>query len=202
MKRAPLERPTDYYDENLKSLDDELCSLLKKRKDLSNNNPGFPPSEYISNWAKKYGFYEDFLHSFFSSLRMEEHFRPRVEPEGYRRQIPFFQSFEQDEYLYSVTVIQQYQNASVVNFHVDWDGTKDSPENRRKHRSFELFLGDDYDCRNGNGRGSNGHFSHTFIVSPPLPDDLSEIEFVFKEYTTPLNEHPTGLEMVFSARSK
>lgn len=36
---------SDYYDQKLLPLDDQLCELLKQRKELSNNNPGVPPIE-------------------------------------------------------------------------------------------------------------------------------------------------------------
>lgn len=45
------------------------------------------------------------------------------------------------------------------------------------------------------GGGSQGHTSFTFIVSPPLSDDLSELKLVFKEYKTPFKK-PTGFEFI------
>lgn len=34
--------PTNYYCEELVPVDEQICGLLAKRKELSNNNPGFP----------------------------------------------------------------------------------------------------------------------------------------------------------------
>lgn len=47
----PFEPPTGYYDERLITIDEQICSLLKQRKDISDNNPGFPSDDVISNWA-------------------------------------------------------------------------------------------------------------------------------------------------------
>lgn len=69
---------SDYYDQKLLPLDDQLCELLKQRKELSNNNPGVPPIESISNWAEKYGVYEDLLNSLFGLLRMRKSFGHRL----------------------------------------------------------------------------------------------------------------------------
>jgi len=41
------------------------------------------------------------------------------------------------------------------------------------------------------GSGGEGHFHYNFIVSPPLPDDISGIELVFKE-TNPFSEEKSG----------
>lgn len=195
MKRLPFERPTNYYDERLLSIDEQICSLIKQRKEISNNNPGFPPPEYISNWAKSFDLYEDLLNSLFGSLINDEHFRPYVEPKGFIKHLPVLKAVEKGEYVYSVTFFRQYENASVVYLNIDWDETADSLEDRHFHNYLDLFLGESYDCRMGGGGGSTGHYTHTYIVSPPLPDDLSGLDFIFREYKRPFDD-PTGLEIV------
>ena len=47
MKRMSFEQPTDHYDEKVFSIDEQLCALLKQRKEISNNDPGFPPRKNI-----------------------------------------------------------------------------------------------------------------------------------------------------------
>lgn len=84
-----FEHPTDHYDERLSSIDEKICSLLKERKELSNGNPGFPPDEAISNWAKQNGLYPDYLNSLFSSMMDEDEFKPRVEPTKFKNIYPF-----------------------------------------------------------------------------------------------------------------
>lgn len=88
MKRMPFERPAEHYDERLLSIDEKICSLLKQRKELS-DNPGYPRLEVISDWAEKYGLYEDYLRSLFGLLENDEHFRPQVEPVNFQKYIPF-----------------------------------------------------------------------------------------------------------------
>lgn len=175
LKRMPFEPPTDYYDERLIKVDEQICSLLKQRKDISNNNPGFPPNDVISKWALKYNLYEDYLSTLFGSLRIDDFFKPRIEPTGFRKHIVVLKSIVKDDYVYSVTVIRQYENASVIQLHIDWDEAKDLPMDLHHHNNFELFLGEQYDCRQDNAGGSTGHFTYNFIVSPPLPDDISKI---------------------------
>jgi len=196
MKRNP--RPTDHYDKQLLHIDEQICALLRQRKNLS-NNPGIPSDDVISNWAAKYGFDEEYLYQLFGIMRYEELFKSRIEPTRFRKHIPVLKSIEIDERFYSVTVIRQYENASVVQLHIDWDEPDDSPidlHNRLHKNIFELFIGEQYDCRNDGSRGSKGHYAHNFIVSPPLPDDISRIDLVFKEYSDAFKEKPTGLEIV------
>lgn len=56
MKRMSFEPPTDHYDEQIEAIDEQICNLIKQWKDLSNNNPGFPTKQLITNWAKEYNF--------------------------------------------------------------------------------------------------------------------------------------------------
>jgi hypothetical protein len=198
MKRRPFERPVDHYDKRLFQIDEKICALLKQRKDLSNSNPGFPPDDSISNWATKYELYEEYLQTLFGTMRMENFFKTRIEPTGFRKHIPVLKTIEMDEQMYTVTVIRQYENASVIQLHVDSEDINDSPTDllhKRHHHTFELFLGEKYDCRTDRAGGSTGHFTYNFIVSPPLPDHISGLDLVFKEYNDHFQEDPTGLEI-------
>lgn len=81
----PFERPTDHYDERIFHIDEQICELLQRPKAISDNNPGYPPFEYIENWANSFGLYEDYLKAIFGTLRSEEHYKPMVEPAGFRK---------------------------------------------------------------------------------------------------------------------
>lgn len=197
MKRISFERPTEHYDERIFNIDEQICALINQRKEISGNNPGFPPFGYISKWASSFGLYEDYLKAVFGTLRSEEHFKPMIEPSGFRRHIPVLKSIEKDEHFYSVTSLRQYSNASVITFSIDWDMTTDISSNTHKHSHFELCLGEKYDCRMTNGGGTSGHSSYNYVVSPPLSDDISGIELVFKEYSDPFKNRSTGIEIVF-----
>lgn len=186
MERMPFERPTKHYAEGIKDIDEKICELINKRKEISKNNPGYPPFEYIAKWAEKFNLYEDFLKSLFGSFMNEKMYKPLIKPEGFRKNLPALKYIEVDKRLFSVTCICQYFNASVVNFNVDWDGTDEVLEaSSRKYTSFKMFIDDKHDCQMLNGTGSRGCFHYNFVVSPALPDDFSGIEVVFKEY-----EHP------------
>jgi len=197
MKRVPFEPPSDHYDERIEAIDEEICQLIKRRKDVSNNNPGFPNKRLIKCWSKKYNFYEDFLNSIFSSFLHEEMYKPVVEPKEFLRNIPILKSVEKDDTFYSVTFIRQFKNASVVHLNIDRNITHEMDDwHHREHTYFELSIqreGAHHDCRNEGGGGSRGNETFTFIVSPALPDDISRFNLVFTEYKIPFQKH-TGFE--------
>ncbi|MFC7681031.1 hypothetical protein [Paenibacillus sp. GCM10028914] len=201
MKRMPFTPPTAYYDERIKDIDEQLCSLIKRRKETSNENPGFPNEQFIKQWASKYSLYEDLLNSFFSLFLNEQLFKPQIEPKGFRRNIPVLKSFEQDEVFYSVTFVRQFENASVVHFNIDQviadDDLGRGLNEHKAHTFYELSIKGQsiqYDCRLEYGGGCGGHTSSSFIVSPALPDDLTNVRFYFTEYKESLK--PTGFEII------
>jgi hypothetical protein len=65
LKRMPFEPPTQHYNQEIEAIDEQICHLIRLRKELSNNDPGFPTKDLIAEWSSKYGFYEDFLNSVF-----------------------------------------------------------------------------------------------------------------------------------------
>ncbi|NRY62396.1 hypothetical protein [Clostridium beijerinckii] len=188
MELIPFKRPTDHYEEEIGGIDEQICELIRKRKDISNNNPGYPPFEYISKWAEKFNLYENQLKSVFSSLWNESSYKPVVEPDGFRKNLQILKIIEKDDSLFYVTFIRQYSNASLINFNIDRNDISDSSNCKSKHSSFELFIGEEYNCRMKSGCGSGEHYCYNFVVSPALPDDVSGIDLTFIEYEIPLME--------------
>jgi len=198
MKRLPFERPTDYYDVRVRSIDEQICELLQRRKEISSGNPGFPYDEDIESWSKEFGIYEEFLRALFGYLRSEEQFRSRVEPDVFKKHVSVLKTIEKQGKMFTMTHIRQYDNASVVLLHVDLVPSQEDEQTpyRHHHGFLELYIGDHFDCRSAGGGGSHHHHTSEFVVSPPLPDNLAGICFVFREKKSP-NGDPTGLEIQF-----
>jgi len=197
MKRMSFVRPTEHYDERIMEIDEEICSLIQQRKIVSDHNPGFPTFELISKWSATYGVHEDFLKTLFGSMLSEEHFRPMVEPAGFRKYIAVLKSVERGGRFYTLTSIRQYTNASVLVLSIDWDEEPELQVNAREHNHFELFIGEPYDCRMIGGGSRSGSASYNYVISPPLPDDISGIEFKFSASSL-FKKIDAGEEIVFN----
>lgn len=183
MIRMAINRPTTYYDEGVKHIDENICELIMKRKGSSSNNPGVPSFELIASWADKFKLNEELLKSLFISLWNEDKYKQIVNPEGFKRNILVVKSTQVENRIFSVVTIRQYSNSSIVDLNIDnlmWEMECEITE-RKPHTQFELFINENYNCIMLNGTGGNGHFHYNFIVSPALPDDLSGIELIFKE---------------------
>jgi len=61
--RMPFQPPTEYYCELLAPIDEQICALIAKRKEISKDNPGFTQPNLIAAWSQQYGLNEDWLRS-------------------------------------------------------------------------------------------------------------------------------------------
>ncbi len=167
--------PTDYYCEEISAVDEQICSLIAKRKEISNNNPGFPPLETITAWCQAYDLNEQIVYGIFHSLYHAADFIEFIEPVGFLKFIPILKTVEENRVLYSITHMKQYSNASVV--FVEVENKELEPNINFGHTMLELTISSDYKCRMSGGCGYQTGALHSFIITPPLPDDVSGISF-------------------------
>ncbi|WP_445486627.1 hypothetical protein [Niallia sp. 03133] len=187
----------DYYDERLLSIDDEICALLKKRKEIGGKQSSMPPARFINIWAEQYDSHQHFLNIFFGLIRREEQLRLPIKPKGYSKHIPVLKSVEIEEVMYTITHILQYENVSVLHFNQDTYNANTVLDGQNPLMNFELMINQRYDCQIVHGTGTDGHRCYTFNITPPLPEDLSGLTFIFKEYSNHLKEAETGLNILF-----
>ncbi|KGK89647.1 hypothetical protein DP73_09825 [Desulfosporosinus sp. HMP52] len=188
MKYGSFDAPTDYYCEHLTGIDEQICELLAKRKELSNNKPGFPGMELINAWCERYALNKPMLLSLFGIMYNEPIpvLQEQIEPDEFLRFVPILKSVQLDDFFYAVTYMKQYKNASVVSVEIELDSIEENV--RIGHAGLELFISPDYQCRPSRGGGDNKGMQHSFIVTPSLPDDVTNMEF--KLTVRPHNYHP------------
>lgn len=179
------------YEKNNIFIGEQLCDSLKNCLEIYEKNPHCSFSNYLSDWSLKYNLYNNFLKAIFETLEEYKSFKPTVKPKEFKKHIPVLKSIEKDEYFYFIPFIQQYTNASIINFNINW-----VPQDiNQEVLYFELFIEEKYECRLYNASNDIGYCSLNYLVTPPLPEDFSETELVFKEYLTPFKHKPTGLEL-------
>lgn len=181
-------RARQQYNERVQTIDEKICQLIAQRKNMS-DQPGIPTEQLLHQWAKIFGFHEEFLVALFGILQAEDDFQPQIEPKGFVKMIPVLQSFTKDQLFYAITSIRQYQNASVLHVVVDHE-VLDEEEEPVVHTlmggDFMLRVkdleGTQYSCQNRGSGGFDGHTAFQFVITPPLPDKLEGIELhLFEE---------------------
>lgn len=184
MSSMNFEPPSDYYDERVASIDEKICELVKERKEHAEGNPGFPMQTFINEWAQKYDFSASFLNGVFSTLFFEEMHGPVIEPQNFIKNVSVMRTKEANDCFYSILWMRQFENASVVYLSVS-----ETEEVRMKFHTLTITGTDEeFNCLSEGGGGSDGNLIYTFIVTPALPEDVSNYQFVINESERPLKK--------------
>ncbi len=103
-----MEPPTDYYDEQLKTVDENIAASIATRQRLSNGKPGFPKPAYLEQWARQYEIPVSILHRIFFILFNWPVLRERVQPDRFERFIPIMAAEPRGNLLVLVPYARQY----------------------------------------------------------------------------------------------
>jgi hypothetical protein len=98
----PLNSPTEYYDEQVKGVDETIAASIATRHHLSNGRPGFPKIAYLEQWAQQYGIPISLLHQAFSALYHWGVLRDMVKPDRFERFVPVMAAQHQETLVVTV----------------------------------------------------------------------------------------------------
>ncbi len=167
MRIMPFRPPTEHYDERLRDIDEKISALVSERYAISEDNPGFPRTEYLNDWAQRYGMSVRLLQHLFAFLHRRPEFREPVNPDQFLRFVPVMAAKQQDGILVMIPYIRQYNNCSVVVVELEGAGLDGGIFH---HLEVNLSL-DGYEPTAHTGQSDASHASRNFIVTPPIPDD-------------------------------
>lgn len=162
-----LDPPTEYYDEHLKSLDESIVASIARREELSHANPGFPPTEYLEQWAHQYALPMVVLHRTFAWLYRWHQTPPQVSPDQFERFVPMMASVQQDDLLVSVPYLRTYNNCSILVVLLE------RPSGGLFHVDISLSI-DGRVCQPLRGAGSDLERRHEFAVTPVVADNEAD----------------------------
>ena len=122
-----MEPPTDYYDEQLKTVDENIAASIATRQRLSNGKPGFPKAAYLEQWARQYEIPVSILHRIFFILFNWPVLRERVQPDRFERFVPIMAAEPRGNLLVLVPYVRQYNNCSIVSVQLESPQLADGP---------------------------------------------------------------------------
>lgn len=185
MVSRDFEPPTQYYDEQLISVDEQIASLIARREQLSHGYPGFPYPSHLEEWAGKFQVALPALQHAFAALHHWHKSPPRrVRPDEFLRLVPIMRSKSQGDLQIIVPYVRQYTNCSVV--YMELEGMV-----IRGPSLFDMNLTiEGYDCVPYSGRGDKHYFESTFIVTPIIPDrDIPQLPMTLAFKSLPMLRH-------------
>ena len=176
MMKTVLHAPTDYYCQEVELVDERLCALIAERQQISRDNPGFPGAERIEDWRQRYGIDVVRTWHIFSILCREQSVLLIFPvPTGFLRFLPIAKSVEVDGVVYAVTHMKQYENVSIVYVEISLETLEENVQ--IKYGQVHLSITPTYTCEQHSGSGHGKYIQASFVVTPPLPDNVSQLAF-------------------------
>jgi hypothetical protein len=166
------------YNDEAKRIDEQILRLVQQRKAVSAGNQLFPDTETLQQWSTELGLELSEISCVLGSLNESVPERQFWEkPGALIGELPIMKTTRDGDVEYALTHSMQYENLSMVS--VEIKCLKETVEPVRIQAPLTLvILGKtEYEVFIHGGRGGGAQIQLDFMISPPLPEKLEDIEF-------------------------
>lgn len=166
------------YNEEAKQMDEQILRLVQQRKVVSGGKQLFPDPELLQQWSAELGLELSEISLVLGSLNQSV---PRrqfwEEPGALVGVLPIMKTTRDGDFEYALTHSMQYENLSMLTVEIKY--LKETAERISIEALLTLvILGKtEYEANIHGGRGGGAQIQLHFMVTPPLPEKLDDIEF-------------------------
>ncbi|WP_019913700.1 hypothetical protein [Paenibacillus sp. HW567] len=176
--RMPIRGIAFEYNDEAKQIDAQILELFRQRKAVAGGKGLFPEMETIEQWSAEFGLEATeitFILSHLNEARPRRHFWD--ESGGLIGVLPIMKTTLEGDVEYTLTHAMQYEKYSIVTLEVKYFKETVSPVNIQPELTLAVQGDADYEVDGHGARGGGPHLQLQFMVSPPLPKDLSNVSF-------------------------
>ncbi|MHA6534262.1 chorismate mutase family protein [Paenibacillus sp. BAC0078] len=174
--RMPIRGIANEYNDEAKQIDAQILELFRQRKAVAGGKGLSPEMETIEQWAVEFGLEVaeiTFILSNLNEARPRRHFWDGSGP--LNGVLPIMKTTLEGDVEYTLTHAMQYERYSIVTLEIKYLKETVSPVNIQPELTLAVHGGTDYEIKEHGARGGGSHLQMQFMVSPPLPQDLSTI---------------------------
>lgn len=178
------------YNEEARQIDEQILRLVQQRKAVSGGKQLFPDPELLQQWSAELGIESSeislVLHSLNQSVPRRQFWE---EPGALVGVLPIMKTTRDGDIEYALTHSMQYENLSMLMVEIKY--LKDAAERISIEAPLTLVIKGktEYEVFIHGGRGGGAQIQIHFMVTPPLPEKLDDIEFslvpAFRGFTRP-----------------
>ncbi|MFC5648521.1 hypothetical protein ACFPYJ_05145 [Paenibacillus solisilvae] len=166
------------YNEEVKHIDEQLLTLFKERRRLTAGRRFFPWPELIKEWAVTFELEETYISGFIQQL--QESTAPAFPNEkgDVTGVLPLMKRVVTNEAEYILTHAMQFEQVSEVSVEINYKLQAEANVRIRPNLHLEIIGGDRIYSVRRHGAGGSGIQTHMqFLISPPLPSALDDLQF-------------------------
>ncbi|HEU5140716.1 MAG TPA: hypothetical protein VFT51_12125 [Bacillales bacterium] len=183
---SELRRVPDEYNDVVKQIDEQVLKLITKRKSLVNGTRFVPPRELIQEWSRAFQMEPSEIGMFIHTLNHGA--RPQFPDEkgGLLGVVPIMKKAKDENCEYVITHAMQHEKASVVAVEIHYHKADDGGSIHIKpHLMLEVEGNRMYSTHHDGARGGGTDAQLSFLVTPGLPEDISDIHFSLVPHVHP-----------------
>ncbi|MGN7764559.1 hypothetical protein [Paenibacillus sp. 22594] len=176
--RMPIRGMQNEYNDEAKRVDEQILELYRQRKSVSGGKNLFPDPETVEQWSVQLGLEASEIRFILSNLneaRPRRHFWE--EPGALLGVLPIMKTTLQDDAEYTLTHAMQHEKLSIVTLEIRYLKETVGHVNVNAELMLAVVGDTDYEIDGHGAHGGGAHLQMQFMVSPPLPEEISSVEF-------------------------
>ncbi|GIO67153.1 hypothetical protein NYE48_05330 [Paenibacillus sp. FSL M7-1455] len=166
------------YNEEVKAIDEQIIKLISTRRSMTTGKRFSPPNEQLTEWAK--AFEMDELEIRLILHHLQPQMAPHVPNEfgPLLNVVSIMKKTVVDSCEYILTHAMQHEQVSIVHVEINLlDEGKSGGVHLKPNLMLEVFSDRPFAVGRHGSYGGGSHSKLQFVVSPPLPETLEQIEF-------------------------
>jgi hypothetical protein len=165
------------YDPELEPVDEALVELWSRRLAQSRGRRLLPPPGLTREWATRYHLPENLVAWWFRQMTAPFPAEPPPRMGDVRAVRPLMKQQAVAGVVYQLTHVEDYAEASMVHLRVRVETDEPWPPNQLDFRLTLALTPDRYTVTPWGMTGGGLRLSVQYLVTPPLPDDLTAVRW-------------------------
>lgn len=182
---SEMRRIPNLYSDEVAKIDEQILGLVKARKEITGINRYFPPTEQLKEWALKYGMEIPLIGGLIQALNLGSQPVQPNEIGSLLSVLPIMKKTVLNGCDYTLTHSMQHENVSLVFVEIQLENSVTEPVQIHPQLLLEVIAAEQYSVQKQGASGTNNRVQLRFSVSPPLAEDLSDIQFSLIPYAAP-----------------
>ncbi|ANS75425.1 hypothetical protein AWM70_13060 [Paenibacillus yonginensis] len=186
------------YNEEIREIDEQILALVHQRRSMPPKGSFMPSEEQVRIWAEKWNLSEIKIYELVRAMNRPPQRRTYSNFSGeLRTVVPLMKQTDNGNFRFHMTHMMQYANWSELHLKVNYEGELDDNVSLNLNLNLDIAGGEaEYTVRRGSGGQSpSGEAAMTFLIEPPLPDELAGLDLLLVPFE-PVFQRPVELQVL------
>ncbi|WP_040952062.1 hypothetical protein [Gorillibacterium massiliense] len=165
------------YNQTIKEIDERIIELISLRRTKVEGRRYYPSIEQIAEWSTRFELDESQIHYIMQSLQDQIRLDFPDELGELNNVLSIMKKSVAESCEYTLTHAMQYEKASIVFVEIKLLDNSQGEVHLKPNLFLHIINNQQYSVRRHGSRGGGAQTEMQFMVIPPLPENLENLEF-------------------------